>query len=151
MQRPWPPRPLFWPLLFVLLQSKSPTQLVLHQIPIIAFKEFNYIWNLLCNLQVAKDFAFSLYELDWDVFGVHIEGAVNRVPCLEKIGIKSTVCGPESFTPDHKPILGEDPRVRGFFHGCGFNSGGMMFGKKRIKSISNLEILGKDDTVHYEE
>ena len=77
---------------------------------------------------VAKDFAFSLYELDWDVFGIHIEGAVNRVPCLETIGIKSTVCGPESFTPDHKPILGEDPRVRGFYHGCGFNSGGMMFG-----------------------
>jgi len=81
------------------------------------------------------------------VFGVHIRGACNRVPLLEQIGIKSTVCGPgmkqsrslffkkdksyehsESFTPDHKPILGEDPRVRGFFHGCGFNSGGMMFG-----------------------
>ena len=80
-------------------------------------------------LQVEKDFAFGLYELDWDVFGVHIKGACNRVPCLEKIGIKSTVCGPESFTPDHKTILGEDPRVRGFFHGCGFNSGGMMFGE----------------------
>ena len=25
--------------------------------------------------------------------------------------------------------MGEDPRVRGFFHGCGFNSGGMMFGE----------------------
>lgn len=24
----------------------------------------------------------------------HIEGAVNRVPVLEKTGIKSTVCGP---------------------------------------------------------
>ena len=81
---------------------------------------------------VAKDFAFSLYELDWDVFGIHIEGAVNRVPCLERTGIKSTVCGPESFTPDHKPILGEDPRVRGFFHGCGFNSGGMMFGRCHV-------------------
>ena len=30
---------------------------------------------------------------------------------------------------DHKPLMGEDPRVRGFFHGCGFNSGGMMFGE----------------------
>ena len=87
------------------------------------------------NKGVAKDFAFSLYELDWDVFGIHIEGAVNRVPCLESTGIKSTVCGPESFTPDHKPILGEDPRVRGFFHGCGFNSGGMMFGKWYIKVL----------------
>lgn len=24
----------------------------------------------------------------------HIEGAINRVPVLEKTGIKSTVCGP---------------------------------------------------------
>ena len=78
---------------------------------------------------MEKNFAFGLFELDYDVFGVHLEGAVNRVPCLEQTGIKSTVCGPESFTPDHKPLLGEDPRVRGFYHGCGFNSGGMMFGK----------------------
>ena len=92
--------------------------------------------------KLERDFAFGLYELDYDVFGVHIEGAVNRVPCLENVrflpiiiitilypfpsqsGIKSTVCGPESFTPDHKPIMGEDPRVRGYFHGVGFNSAG---------------------------
>jgi len=83
---------------------------------------------ILIEKGVAKDFAFGLFELDWEVFGVHIDGAVNRVPCVEQTGIKSTVCGPESFTPDHKPILGEDPRVRGFFHGCGFNSSGMMLG-----------------------
>ncbi|MCL4145472.1 UNVERIFIED_CONTAM: hypothetical protein GTU68_024230 [Idotea baltica] len=57
-----------------------------------------------------------------------MEGAINRVPDLERTGIKSTVCGPESFTPDHKPLMGEDPNVEGFFHCCGFNSAGMMFG-----------------------
>lgn len=31
----------------------------------------------------------------------------------------------ESFTADHKPLLGEDVNVRGFFHGCGFNSLGI--------------------------
>lgn len=91
---------------------------------------------------------FSLYELDWDVFGVHIDSAVNRCPTLGTTGIRSTVCGPESFTPDHKPLLGiyhtllyfkcrpltierkigEEPTLRGFYHGCGFNSAGMMFG-----------------------
>ena len=35
----------------------------------------------------------------------------------------------ESFTADHKPLLGESPEVRGFFFGCGFNSGGMMMSK----------------------
>ena len=48
---------------------------------------------------VDKKFDFGLFDLDYDVFGVHFEGAINRVPCLEKIGIKSDVCGPESFTP----------------------------------------------------
>ena len=57
---------------------------------------------ILLSEGVARDFAFGLYELDWDVFGVHIEGAVNLIPKIGETGIKSTVCGPESFTPDHK-------------------------------------------------
>ena len=52
------------------------------------------------------DFAFSLFDLDWDVFEAHIKGSVHRVPVIGETGIKSTVCGPESFTPDHKPLLG---------------------------------------------
>ncbi|POI33226.1 hypothetical protein CIB84_003023 [Bambusicola thoracicus] len=74
--------------------------------------------------EVSEKFAFSLFDLDWDVFMQHIQGAINRVPVLERTGIKSTVCGPESFTADHKPLMGEAPEVRGFFLGCGFNSAG---------------------------
>ncbi|KAK7896248.1 hypothetical protein WMY93_021573 [Mugilogobius chulae] len=74
--------------------------------------------------EVSDKFAFSLFDLDWDVFMQHIEGAINRVPVLEQTGIKSTVCGPESFTADHKPLMGEAPEVRGYFLGCGFNSAG---------------------------
>lgn len=48
--------------------------------------------------QVSDKFAFSLFDLDWDVFMQHIEGAVNRVPVLEQTGIKSTVCGPGTHT-----------------------------------------------------
>jgi len=93
--------------------------------------------------RIPKDFAFGLYELDYDVFGVHIEGAVNRVPSLEQVGIKSTVCGPESFTPDHKPIMGEDPNVRGFFHGVGFNSAGMMLGGGCGQQLARWAIHGR--------
>ncbi|XP_037082640.1 sarcosine dehydrogenase, mitochondrial-like [Pollicipes pollicipes] len=87
-----------------------------------------YEYNPLFLDKVQEDFPFGLFELDWDVFMCHIEGAINRLPELEKTGIKSTVCGPESFTPDHNPIMGEDPRLRGFYHNCGFNSSGMMLG-----------------------
>ncbi|XP_064541865.1 sarcosine dehydrogenase, mitochondrial [Drosophila montana] len=77
---------------------------------------------------VAKDFHFGLYELDWSVFETHVEGAQKLCPTYAKYGIKSTVCGPESFTPDHKPLMGPDPVVSGLMHNCGFNSAGMMFG-----------------------
>jgi len=99
--------------------------------------------------KIEKEFAFGLYELDYDVFGVHIEGAVNRVPCLESSGIKSTVCGPESFTPDHKPIMGEDPRVRGFFHGVGFNSSGMMLGGGCGDQLAKWVVNGRPDLDMY--
>lgn len=79
-----------------------------------------------CYAQVSDKFAFSLFDLDWDVFSAHIDGACNRVPVIAETGVKSTVCGPESFTADHKPLMGEAPELRGFFHGCGFNSSGIM-------------------------
>ena len=76
----------------------------------------------------APPFAFGLFDLDWDTFGQNLEGHMRRCPAIEHAGIKSTVCGPESFTPDHKPLVGPQPGVRGFFNACGFNSMGMMLG-----------------------
>ncbi|KAM9082429.1 sarcosine dehydrogenase, mitochondrial isoform 1-T2 [Megaptera novaeangliae] len=95
--------------------------------------------------EVSDKFAFGLFDLDWEVFAQHIEGAVNRVPVLEKTGIKSTVCGPESFTPDHKPLMGEAPELRGFFLGCGFNSAGMMLGGGCGQELAHWIIHGRPE------
>lgn len=54
---------------------------------------------------VPKDFQFTLYDLDYSVFDTHIEGAVKLCPAFGEAGVKSTVCGPESFTPDHKALM----------------------------------------------
>jgi len=40
-----------------------------------------------------------------------------------------SICIPEAFTADHKPLMGESPELRGFYLGCGFNSSGMMLSK----------------------
>ncbi|XP_043106264.1 sarcosine dehydrogenase, mitochondrial [Puntigrus tetrazona] len=101
-------------------------------------------WN-----DVSDKFAFSLFDLDWDVFMQHIDGAVNRVPSLEQTGIKSTVCGPESFTADHKPLMGEAPEVRGFFLGCGFNSAGMMLGGGCGKELAHWIVHGRPEKDMY--
>ncbi|XP_047425907.1 sarcosine dehydrogenase, mitochondrial [Mugil cephalus] len=99
--------------------------------------------------EVSDKFAFSLFDLDWDVFMQHIEGAINRVPVLEQTGIKSTVCGPESFTADHKPLMGEAPEVRGFFLGCGFNSAGMMLGGGCGRELAQWIIHGRPEKDMY--
>ncbi|CAG5867347.1 sarcosine dehydrogenase, mitochondrial [Menidia menidia] len=99
--------------------------------------------------EVSDKFAFSLFDLDWDVFMQHIEGAINRVPVLEQTGIKSTVCGPESFTADHKPLMGEAPEVRGYFLGCGFNSAGMMLGGGCGRELAHWIIHGRPEKDMY--
>ena len=76
---------------------------------------------------VEDGFSFGLYDLDYDVFGVHLEAHVNRVPAIEDAGLASTVCGPESFTPDHRPLMGETSELKGFYMGCGLNSAGILY------------------------
>ncbi|XP_014204461.1 sarcosine dehydrogenase, mitochondrial [Copidosoma floridanum] len=92
---------------------------------------------------VPRDFNFGLYELDWNVFNAHLESMVKIVPELATTGIKSTVCGPESFTPDHKPIMGEDPRCSGFFYSCGYNSAGMMYSGGCGQTIADWIVNGR--------
>ncbi|KAM5328827.1 sarcosine dehydrogenase, mitochondrial isoform 2-T2 [Glossophaga mutica] len=99
--------------------------------------------------EVSDKFAFGLFDLDWDVFAQHIEGAIHRVPVLEKTGVKSTVCGPESFTPDHKPLMGEVPELRGFFLGCGFNSAGMMLGGGCGQELAHWIVHGRPEKDMY--
>lgn len=51
--------------------------------------------------------------MDKTLFDVHWKHACELCPSFEKAGIKSDVYGPEAFTPDHKPIMGEDPKCVG--------------------------------------
>lgn len=92
-----------------------------------------------------QDFSFSLYELDWNTFNTHLESMIHLVPKLSTTGIKTEICGPESFTPDHRPIMGEDPRCSGLFYSCGYNSAGMMLGGGCGEQIARWIINGRPD------
>jgi 4-methylaminobutanoate oxidase (formaldehyde-forming) len=74
---------------------------------------------------VPHEFAFQLFEDDWDHFEQHIAQALPRIPALEKTGIKKMIHGPESFTPDGNFILGAAPGLQNFFVGAGFNAFGI--------------------------
>ncbi|MGI3183569.1 GcvT family protein [Nioella aestuarii] len=63
---------------------------------------------------------------DWDQFTPFMEAALNLIPALETAGIQHFMNGPESFTADTKPLVGQAPGVDGLFVAAGMNSVGIM-------------------------
>ena len=76
--------------------------------------------------RVPDDFSFAELPEDLDHFEPYLMNAINRIPILEKTGIRKFFNGPESFTPDTNYLLGETPEVKNFFVCCGFNSIGIV-------------------------
>jgi 4-methylaminobutanoate oxidase (formaldehyde-forming) len=74
---------------------------------------------------IPDDFEFGELPEDWDHFMPILEDAMRRIPALGQTGIRKFFCGPESFTPDDRYLLGEAPELAGFFVACGFNSIGI--------------------------
>ena len=74
---------------------------------------------------IPADFCFDELPSDMDHFMPVLERAMNRMPALQEVGIRTWFCGPESFTPDNRYHLGQVPDVAGLFVACGFNSIGI--------------------------
>lgn len=53
---------------------------------------------------------------------------MQRVPVSIETGIRKMFCGPESFTPDLQPIIGEAPELKNYFVAAGLNSVGISTG-----------------------
>ncbi|UDF32233.1 UNVERIFIED_ORG: FAD-dependent oxidoreductase (plasmid) [Roseateles sp. XES5] len=77
---------------------------------------------------VPDEWAFRLFDDDFDHFEQHMVEAIARVPALEKVGVKQMINGPESFTPDGNFILGVAPECSNMFVGAGFNAFGIASG-----------------------
>ncbi len=77
---------------------------------------------------VPKDFSFGEIKPDWDRMMPYLETAMERVPISKQAGVHKFFCGPESFTPDLSPIMGEAPGMKNFFVCAGLNSLGILLG-----------------------
>ncbi|MCP4142471.1 MAG: FAD-dependent oxidoreductase [Chloroflexi bacterium] len=77
---------------------------------------------------IPKDFAFGEINPDWDRMMPYIEKSMERIPVLKDAGIHKFFCGPESFTPDGGPIMGESPELKNFYVAAGLNSLGILQG-----------------------
>ena len=75
---------------------------------------------------IPRDFSFGEITPDWDRMGPFVERAIARVPVVETVGIRTFFCGPESFTPDLAPAVGEAPGIHGYFVCAGLNSVGVL-------------------------
>ncbi|RYZ15399.1 MAG: FAD-dependent oxidoreductase, partial [Myxococcaceae bacterium] len=75
---------------------------------------------------VPPQFSFGEIEPDWDRMAPYLEAAMSRVPLSAQAGVRKFFCGPESFSPDLNPIVGEAPEVRNYFVCAGLNSIGIL-------------------------
>jgi len=82
-------------------------------------------WNL---DSIPGDFCFGEINPDWDRMTPYLEKAYSRVPSAIDIGIRKFFCGPESFTPDLGPLVGETPELRNCYVAAGLNSLGILNG-----------------------
>ena len=70
---------------------------------------------------------------------------MSRVPRSLDTGIRTFFCGPESFTPDLRPIVGEAPEVRNYFIGAGLNSIGILTGGGLGRLLAHWITTGQPD------
>lgn len=63
---------------------------------------------------------------DWDQFAPFMDAALDLMPALADTGVQHFMNGPESFTADTRPLVGEAPQCDGLFVAAGFNSVGIM-------------------------
>ena len=86
---------------------------------------------------IPPDSSFVSLQPDWDRMAPFLDKAMSRVPVSLTAGVKTFFCGPESFTPDLSPILGEAPEVRRYFVAAGLNSIGILTGGGVFLAISS--------------
>lgn len=75
--------------------------------------------------------------------------AVNRVPGLERVEVnpKKAWAGMYEMTPDHHPVIGPVPGVRGLFFANGFSGHGVMHSPATGKITADLILRGASDLV----
>jgi 4-methylaminobutanoate oxidase (formaldehyde-forming) len=94
---------------------------------------------------VPEDFSFGELNPDWDRMGPYVETAMKRVPASMEVGIRKFFCGPESFTPDLQPVVGEAPELRNYFVAAGLNSIGILTGGGLGRVMAHWIINGRPD------
>ena len=88
---------------------------------------------------------FIELQEDWDHFTLPYVKAMELIPELENTGINKFMNGPESFTPDDLPCLGEAPGLPNCFIAAGLNSEGFEISPGISRALAHWIIDGEPD------
>jgi glycine cleavage system aminomethyltransferase T/glycine/D-amino acid oxidase-like deaminating enzyme len=94
---------------------------------------------------IPQDSSFVELPPDWERMTPFLERAMSRVPITAQVGMKKLFCGPESFTPDLRAIVGEAPELRGYFVAAGLNSIGILTGGGLGRVLAHWIVTGHPD------
>jgi 4-methylaminobutanoate oxidase (formaldehyde-forming) len=94
---------------------------------------------------VPEDFSFGELPPDWQRMTPYLETAMQRVPATLTTGMRKFFCGPESFTPDLAPLIGEAPELRNYFVAAGLNSIGILTGGGVGRVLAHWIVNGRPD------
>ena len=94
---------------------------------------------------IPDDFSFGELPPDWERMGPYLEKAMARVPISMEVGIRKFFCGPESFTADLQPVVGEAPELKNYFVAAGLNSIGILTGGGLGRALAQWIVDGRPD------
>jgi len=94
---------------------------------------------------IPEGFSFGEIPPDWDRMIPFLEPLMDRIPVVKEAGIHKFFCGPESFTADDQPLLGETPELDNFFVAAGLNSLGILLAGGVGKVMADWIVNGVPD------
>lgn len=91
----------------------------------------------------GPDPGYLMLPQDWEQFEPFLKAGLNRLPAMETVGIRHFMNGPESFTPDTRPLMGEAPGLRKFYVAAGFNSIGIVSSAGAGRAMAEWVLAGE--------
>ena len=91
---------------------------------------------------VPANFGQQLLNSNYEHFEQIMEPSLKRTPCLEDAEIHQLINGPEAFTSDGNPIMGEVPEIKNYFVAAGFNAFGIAAGGGAGKMMAEWILEG---------
>ncbi len=94
---------------------------------------------------IPPNSAFTVLDPDLDRMMPYLTNALERIPSAQDATVRQFFCGPESFTPDLAPLVGEAPELKNFFVAAGLNSLGILQGGGIGRLLAHWIVEGVPD------